>query len=234
MKAVIVAAGMGSRLWGKSNEMPKTLMPFGEQTILSTIINNLNLAGIGEFAIVVGYRSQEISEYLQQNDYFGLDIRIVENSEWQKGNGISVLAAAIETGTETFILSMSDHVVSVNALKSMVRDPRSTNLLLVDPRIDRIFDIDDATKAWVDDQRRISQIGKTIADYNAVDCGIFRLTPEFYTAMREQLSLGKESISAAVEGLIKRNRIEALAIGEDDYWIDIDTPEAYQHALGIF
>ena len=35
MKAVIIAAGMGSRLWDKSNHIPKTLMPFRNETILS-------------------------------------------------------------------------------------------------------------------------------------------------------------------------------------------------------
>jgi dTDP-glucose pyrophosphorylase len=49
--------------------------------------------------------------------------------------------------------------------------------------------------------------------------------------MREQLKKGKESISAAIEGLINNDDMEAVIMKKQEQWIDIDTPEAYQHAL---
>ncbi|MDZ7335476.1 MAG: NTP transferase domain-containing protein [candidate division KSB1 bacterium] len=233
MKAVIVAAGMGSRLWGQNDQIPKTLMPFNNKTILATILRNIAAAGVREFVIVVGYRKELIVEYLAENDHFGYQIDLIENPEWQRGNGISVLAAEPAVNGQPFLLSMSDHLVSVSAIHQIVRHSSLKNLLLVDPRIDAVFDLDDATKVRVTGHR-ILDIGKEIQQYNGIDCGVFKLTPRFFEAMRERLKLQQESISAAIQGLIQKDDMEAVFMKRDDFWIDIDTPEAYHHALQIF
>jgi choline kinase len=227
MKAVIAAAGMGSRL---NNLAPKTLLPFGDGTILSTILNNISQAGIHEFVIVVGYQADYISNYLKEKNYFGFSITFVENPEWRRGNGISVLAAEQEVGRERFLLSMSDHIVSISAIERAINQKATKNLLVVDPDINGIFDIDDATKVEVVDNR-IMNIGKEISNYNGIDCGIFKLNERFFNSMREQLKKNQESISAAVKGLIQNNDMEAVFMDENDFWIDIDTPESYQYAL---
>lgn len=231
MKAVIVAAGMGSRLWGETlKNMPKCLLPFGNETILSTIMKNLSKVDIKDFVIVIGYQSKRIIHYLKMNNNFGYNISFVENPDWQKGNGISVLVAEQEVGDENFLLSMSDHIVSVNALSRIAKSQNVNNLLLVDPRIGDIFDIDDATKVEVQGNA-ILNIGKAIAKYNGIDCGIFRLNRNFFSSMREQLKQKKDSISAAVSGLIETQNMEAVFIEKNENWIDIDTPEAYRFAL---
>jgi len=230
MKGVIIAAGEGSRLWSHSNNNPKTLLPFGDKTILSHIIHNINKAGIEDFIIVVGYRSALVKTYLEKNDYFGFKITLIENREWQRGNGLSVLAAENEVGEEPFLLSMSDHIVSSETIKQLVEYEGQGNLLLVDPKIDQIFDIDDATKVKVEG-RRLVNIGKLIPSYNGIDCGIFRLNSRFFVSMKARLKEKKESISDAVLGLIQMNNMEVVFIKENECWIDIDTPEAYQYAL---
>jgi len=232
MKAVIIAAGMGSRLWKTTSGSPKSLLPFGDETILSTIIKNISDAGIDEIVIVVGCRSDLIINHIEENDRFGLKIDFVYNPSWEKGNGISVLAAEEEVGSGDFLLSMSDHIVSVSALKLIRNHKSSSNLLLVDPKADEVFDIDDATKVVVKD-RKIIKIGKELDDYNALDCGIFRLNGRFFDAMRRQLKIDKDSISAAVTCLIEDDDMEAVEIGENDFWLDIDTPEAYRYGLEV-
>ena len=54
MKTVIIAAGIGSRLRPHTDQAPKTLLPFGEGTILSQIISNFTTIGVTEVVIVVG------------------------------------------------------------------------------------------------------------------------------------------------------------------------------------
>ncbi len=230
MKTVIVAAGMGSRLWNETNHVPKTLMPFGKGTILSTIMNNFSQVGMNDFVIVIGYNSEHILKYLKENNNLSYNISFVENNKWEKGNGISVLASEKEIGEENFILSMSDHIVSTSALNRIITSKSDKNLLLIDPKVNDIFDIDDGTKVEVQ-ETRITNIGKELENYNGIDCGIFRLTTRFYTSMREQLKLNKDSISASITGLIKNNDMDAIFMKDDDYWIDIDTPEAYRHAI---
>ena len=232
LKAVIIAAGTGSRIKGKTKDTPKTLLPYGGGTILSNILKNISLCGINSFVIVVGYKSEYIKKYLHENSNFGFDIKLVRNDEWHRGNGISVLMAEREIPEGHFILSMSDHIVSPNAIKRVAESTLNENLLLVDRNINAIFDIDDATKIELKEDK-IIKIGKELSVYNGVDCGIFRLNKNFYQAMRKQLKNGQESISSAIEILISNNDMYAVFTQKEDYWLDIDTPEAYKHSLKI-
>jgi len=230
LKALIIAAGFGNRLWSRTQKIPKTLLPFGNGTILSTIMDHLEQAGIDEFVLVVGYNADHILRYLEDNGRPRKKITIVQNNEWERGNGLSVLIAEKALGGAPFILSMSDHIVPVSALKRIIVSDKQTNLLLVDKRPDQIFDIDDATKVWLEEDT-IVHIGKEIEPYNAIDCGIFRLDDAFFASMRRRLEAGQESISAAVQGLIADNNMKAVFLNGGERWIDIDTPEAYRHAL---
>ena len=233
MKAVIIAAGQGSRLFKKTYGIPKTLLPFGDDTIILNILKNFAKNGIRDFVVVVGYESKLITGYFEKNDFFGYNITFVENQQWNRGNGISVLAADKVVADEEFILSMSDHIVSAGATKRLIESDYKKNLLLVDKRINKIFDIDDATKVVVE-KNKIKQIAKNLKNYDGIDCGIFRLNNRYFDSMREQLKMGNESISAAIEGLIKNNDMSAVFMEDDEAWIDIDTPEAYQYALRKF
>jgi choline kinase len=231
MKAVIIAAGKGSRML---SETPKTLMPFGDRTILATIVRNIAQTGVRDFGIVVGFQSAIIRAAVSNmQELSGFSFSLIDNAQWEKGNGISVLAAETYVGRDPFLLSMCDHVVSSQAIARIAKSARGANLLLVDKRTDAVFDIDDATKVKTH-ENSITFIGKELTDYNGIDCGIFRLTTRFFDSMREQLTLGKESISSAVTGLIDKGDMEAVFMEADEFWSDIDTPEAYRNAQKIF
>jgi len=231
MKAVIIAAGFGSRLWQTSNRIPKTLLPLGKGTILSTIIERLVEAGISELIIVVGFNREYIVRYLEENPP-ALPVRIVENLEWERGNALSVYKVKDYVGSEPFLLSMSDHLVSVEALKMMIDHPERLNLLLVDPFIEDNFDLDDATKV-LQEEGFILHIGKELKDYNALDCGIFRLESDFFDAVDRAVTKGIESISGAICELALKRRIKTLILDKPNQWLDIDTPEAYDFALSL-
>jgi 1L-myo-inositol 1-phosphate cytidylyltransferase len=227
---VIIAAGSGSRIVEKTNETPKTLLPFGDGTILSCILTNFKNAGVEDFIIVAGYKANLIKEYVNKHNRFGLNISFVMNPEWQRGNGISVLAAEKAIKRNAFILSMSDHIVSESAINRLITSEDPANLLLVDRNVRNIFDIDDATKVNLK-ENAILEIGKGLTTYNGIDCGVFRLTNLFFDAMRRQLKIDKESISSAIEILIENKNMNAVFTRPEDFWLDIDTPEAYKFGL---
>lgn len=228
MKGVIIAAGFGSRLWNVSNQIPKTLLPYGDGTILSTIVKQLIAAGVSELAIVLGFNQQYIREYLAKES-FSIPLILLENTEWERGNALSVYKAKDFAAGEQILLSMSDHLVKVDALRQIVSSREECNLLLVDPYIELNFDLDDATKVKTEDSYIVS-IGKELTDYDALDCGIFRLESDFFSAVEVAVYKGSESISAAIGELIAAKRIKAVKLAELEQWLDIDTPEAYEHA----
>ncbi len=229
-RAIIIAAGMGSRLWSDIFSGPKTLLPYGKGTVLSTILGGLNNAGIDKFVIVIGYRGNEIRDYIEKQDYLKNKCDFVVNNDWHKGNARSVLAAKDCIGDGRFLLSMSDHLVTAGALSKIAAARSPKNLLLVDKRIDQIFDIPDATKVRCNGQR-ILGIGKTLNDYNGIDCGIFKFNGRIFGAIEKAIESGNDSISAAAEVLIAEDDFEAVFMDPADRWIDIDTPEAYRYCL---
>ena len=229
MKAVIIAAGTGSRLWPHTNQVPKTLLPCGQGTILSQIMRNFVTIGITEFVIVVGFGAKQIVEYVATAG-LGAHVTFVENPDWHRGNGLSVHLVRGMTGVESFLLSMSDHLVAPPALARLMNAQSDHNLLLVDPRIDNVFDLPDATKVLLEGAH-ITSIGKDLVDFNAIDCGIFRLDERFFEAMGCAIRQGQESISEGVHRLIAARAFGGVLLPEGSHWIDIDTPEAYAYAL---
>ncbi len=231
MKAIITAAGQSSRLWETTGREPKTLLPFGDASVLATILGNFARVGVREFLIVVGYRGDLIAGHLRDHDNYGLGITLLDNPEWHRGNGISVLRAlAALAPEEPVLLSMSDHIVSPAALAAMRDAPPGLNLLLVDPRIDACFDLPDATKVRRQGDR-IADIGKDLVAYDVLDCGVFRLDQRFRTALEAAVSQGREGISDGVRELVRGPGFGTLLLPAGAEWLDIDTPESYRHAL---
>jgi choline kinase len=231
VRAIIVAAGKGSRLWPVTQRMPKTLLPYGDGTILSRIVGNFATIGVTRFTIVIGFKSDMIRGYLEGRRNFGLDISLIENPEYERGNGVSVQKArsALEDA-ESAYLSMSDHLVHPDGLASLRHV--TGNALLTDTRIDEVFDIEDATKVRTQNHQ-ILEIGKELSTYNAIDCGVFRIDRRFMDALDAQIALGKESISDGVRNLIATTGFASVPMPPHSPWIDIDTPAAYEAALGM-
>ncbi|HQR17082.1 MAG TPA: NTP transferase domain-containing protein [Gemmatimonadales bacterium] len=231
MKAIITAAGQSSRLWETTGREPKTLLPFGDQSILAAILGNFGRIGIREFVVVIGYRGDLIAQHLRDHENFGMDVQLLDNPEWHRGNGISVLRALRHLAPEEpVILSMADHVVSPAALAAVRDGPAGMNLLLVDPRIDECFDLPDATKVRREGDR-IAEIGKDLAAYDVLDCGVFRLDQRFRAALESAVAQGKEGISDGVRQLVGSVGFGTVPIPPGAAWLDIDTPESYHHAL---
>jgi len=229
MKTVIIAAGTGSRLWPHTNQVPKTLLPFGQGTILSQIITNFMTIGVTEFVIVVGFGAKQIVEYITATG-LGPRVTFVENRDWQRGNGLSVHLVRGFAGMGSFLLAMSDHLLDPLALAHLMAARSDQNLLLVDPRVDGVFDLPDATKVMMEGTH-ITGIGKELVHFNAIDCGVFRLDERFFEAMECAIRQGKESISEGLHHLIEARAFQGVLLPEDSHWIDIDTPEAYEYAL---
>jgi choline kinase len=151
------------------------------------------------------------------------------NAEYEKPNGTSVLKAR-DFVTGPTLLLMSDHLWSPGLLKSVALYPltQRESVLGVDYRIDACFDLDDATKVQVRGDR-IERIGKELGDYNALDTGIFMITPALIEALDAVNGPEGCSLSQGVAALAAEGRMKAADV-HDATWIDVDTPEAHTEA----
>ncbi|HVN20012.1 MAG TPA: NTP transferase domain-containing protein, partial [Dongiaceae bacterium] len=145
-QCLILAAGNGTRLRAVSAGLPKPLVDFRGKPILEHVIFRARQAGIERFVIVVGYRSDLIRRWFDRRS-LGVSVTWVENPDYNKSNGISALKARGEIN-ENFLLLMADHIFEPETARMLLRQPLAVDevILAVDPNIDRIFDLDDATK----------------------------------------------------------------------------------------
>ena len=105
-------------------------------------------------------------------------------------------------------------------------------ILAVDPKIDSVFDLDDATKVRREGNR-IVDIGKEIANYDALDTGMFLCDPALFGSLESATREGNCSLSDGMRELAREGRFRAMEIGEAE-WQDVDTPEALNHAETAF
>ncbi len=226
-RAVILAAGLGSRL-DDGLRVPKPLRPVAGVPLIVRIIRALERGGTREIGIVIGHLGDELKRGLSDHEH-GAKLSFFQNDEYEKPNGTSALKAR-DFVTGPTLLVMSDHLWSPTLLSSVVAYPldERESVLGVDYRIDACFDLDDATKVKVQDDR-ITAIGKTLDDYNALDTGVFVITPAFIEALDALNGPAGCSLSQGVAGLAAEGRMKAADIG-DATWIDVDTPEAHAEA----
>ena len=89
-QAMIFAAGLGTRLKPLTDTMPKALVRVGEEPLLWHVIMKMKAAGFERIVINVHHFAQQIIDYLRENDHFGLDIRISDETAGllETGGGI--------------------------------------------------------------------------------------------------------------------------------------------------
>lgn len=93
MKAMIFAAGLGSRLKPFTLYHPKALVSVGGKPMLQRVIENIASAGVEEIVINVHHFADQITDFLARNNNFGLDIKISDESECLLDTGGGLLKA---------------------------------------------------------------------------------------------------------------------------------------------
>jgi choline kinase len=231
--ALILAAGNGSRIAARSGEGPKPLVSLNGRPLLEHVMSGARQAGIERFVIVVGYRGQAIQDWYRNHPLPGVQVTWIENPDFRKDNGISVLCAK-KAIHESFLLLMADHVFESDTARSLLHQPLGENevMLAVDRNIGNIFDIDDATKVRLE-QDRIMEIGKSLRTYNALDTGMFLCSPALFGWLEDAAANGNCSLSDGLRLMAADGRFRGFDIG-DGHWQDVDTPAALDYAQQVF
>jgi choline kinase len=113
MRAIIVAAGRGSRLGDKTDAVPKCMVEVAGQPILHRQLTALSQAGVDEFVVVRGYRGHLI-------DGGAHPLRFIENAEWASNNIFASLLYAADEMEAGFIFSYSDIVFASEVARRLV------------------------------------------------------------------------------------------------------------------
>jgi choline kinase len=226
-RAIILAAGLGERLV-RGKAYPKPLQTVRGLPLIVRVLRNLELAGVDEVGIVVGHLGDVLIDALDELP-FDMSLRFFWNHQYDKPNGTSLLAAKEFVDGPTFLL-MSDHLWSPELIQRVrsypLRDDEA--VLGVDFKIEDCCDLDDATKVRLQGDR-ILEISKQLPLYDALDTGVFRITPAVIQALERVEGPAGCSLSQGIAELASRGKMRAVDVG-DAAWVDVDTPLAHAHA----
>lgn len=233
-KGIILAAGIGSRL----NVLPQkqVIKPLAEVDDLSLLVRticSLEIAECSQVVVVLGYKATDIQKQVLERYKGPVNIEFVVNQQYRLQNGISVLCSRPFISGE-FILTMADHILD-DKIMHTTRDhnpPEGGATLCVDFKLDKIFDMDDATKVC-SNGNYVKQIGKKLTVYNCIDTGVFIGTDGLFEAIEQVYKeKGDASLSEGVQLLADKGLMMTLDI-RDAYWQDVDNYEMLTHAENL-
>ncbi|HUZ59101.1 MAG TPA: 2OG-Fe(II) oxygenase [Hanamia sp.] len=163
MKAVILAAGIASRLRPLTDDMPKCLLKVGEKNILELTIDNIIANNIDEVIIVTGYLQEKIKLFVS-NNYPGLNVTYIYNELYESTNNIYSLWLANESLTgEEMLLMDSDIIFDKEIITKLLASEYESCLAL------KRHDVqDEEIKVKADENGRVLEIGKTVKLQDAI------------------------------------------------------------------
>ena len=184
MRAIILAAGLGWRLGGGEEQLPKCLLEFAGRSLLQRHFDALRSVGITDVSIGVGYRADAIGREIARCAE-SMNVQVVFNADFREGNVVTLhtLRAAM-TAAEDVVLMDADVLYHSDVLSRLIASEHANCFLL-----DRDFeDGEEPVKLCVVADRLV-EFGKTIADGVAYDTvgesvGFFKLS----ATMAEQLA----------------------------------------------
>jgi len=228
MKAVILAAGKGTRMRHLTENQPKPMVDVGKQSILQSILLAIRDAGIREFVVVTGYFANLIEDHFGDGSGYDMKIDYVRQ-ETQDGTGSALHLAREAVGGEEFFMSFGDIMTSLENYPKMIHGwgdaPGDMALSLK-----WVEDPSRGAAVYVDDSGRVQKIiekpppGTSTSHWN--NAGLFVFAPVIfdYTANLTKSARGEYELTEAIgrmvgDGLVVRG-IELSGV-----WGDMGTPE---------
>ena len=130
MKAIILAAGMGTRLRPLTESCPKCLVDVCGKPIMEYQLESLQKAGIGQCTMVVGYKSESVRQRFG-NNYRGIKLSYVENHRYAETNNMYSLWLAKSKMDDDILLLESDLIFDDRLLQELIWD-HADNVAVVD------------------------------------------------------------------------------------------------------
>ncbi|MBI3881989.1 MAG: NTP transferase domain-containing protein [Verrucomicrobia bacterium] len=241
MKAVILAAGKGTRMKELTAELPKPMLRVHGRPILEHIIEGLKSAGIREFFIVTGWHAEAIEDYFGDGAKFGASIRYGRQVV-QDGTGKAPELAKEFVGDSPFVLTYGDILVKPETYQQMVKRFAAAPAL---SGVVTVTGSEDVTKGglfFFDEKFRLAHLVEkpspaqlaelraqgwlkpgTTAWYNA---GIYLFRPSLFefTARLQKSPRGEYELTDALTAmLVAKLKLAGLEIA--GRWVDVRDPE---------
>ena len=234
MKAMILAAGLGTRLKPFTDKHPKALAPVNGKPLLQRNIEYLLSYGIKEIAVNVHHFAAQIIDALQQNNNWGSEIFISDETDevLETGGGLKKAAPFFKDESEPFILMNADILtdLDLHRMAAAQKETDSLATLAVTGRATSrylLFDEENMLCGW-ENEKTGEQKGK--AGNKKAFSGIHIISPRIFPLIQEE---GKFSMIDLYLRLCNDHCISAFDHSESKF-IDVGKPESIEKAEQLF
>jgi choline kinase len=229
MKAVILAAGIASRLRPLTNDTPKCLLRIGKKLILEQAIENLIANELDDIIIVTGYLENKIREYIGMR-FPELNIHFIQNDLYATTNNIYSLGLAGKgVGENPMLLMDSDIVFDQRIISELLRSGHDNCLALKKHPVN-----EEEIKVRIDARGRVLEISKEVSPDEAIgeSIGIELFgnsgRRELFDVIERKVTIeGKvnQFYEAAFQELIDEGHDLFVVDATDYFCMEIDTPD---------
>ena len=238
MRAIILAAGFGSRLVSVTKGAPKVMTAIAGEPLIRRSTRLLAEAGVREVVVVVGYKADEIREELLAHS--PIPVRFVENPRYAEVQTFySLMLTRPYVEDEPFLKLNGDVIFDAEILRRLM-DADAPLGLAVD---DRVKLDEEAMKVELGDEGRVLRIGKQldVATSFGESIGIERLDPPYSSRIFDHLeaAAAKGETKLYYEDVFQRAMdaeglpFRPVGIGGLP-WAEIDDEKDYARAVALF
>jgi choline kinase len=229
MKAIILAAGQGTRLLPFTRDHPKCLVPVSGKAILDHQLEALAAAGVADVLIVGGYLIERLEEHLSR---ISADARptLICNPFWSVANSIGSVWTARAAMDTPFILMNGDTILAADLIANAIAAARPGVNLVVERA--HAFALDDMRVAVSGD--RITRVGKDLGEEEAAHRSLGLIVAAGAEGARDYVASLDAVICAqcgaqrfhhaVIDHCARTGHVGAIEAGSPQ-WIEIDRPE---------
>ena len=230
MQAVLLAAGLGSRLGSLTERLPKALIPVGGQPLLAYAVRFALAAGARDVVVVGGYGYDLVAAEVKGR---ALPVRLLENTAFRDGNLVSLQCARPHVdGARDLLIMNIDHIYRP-AIAALAAAPADEVTAFVDT--DRTLG-DDDMKVERDGAGRVRHIAKTLVKWDAGYVGMTKMPAAAQAAYwaEADAALAEDGRAIHVERILARLAARGAPPACRDIsghgWLEVDVPEERERA----
>jgi NDP-sugar pyrophosphorylase family protein len=221
MKAMILAAGLGTRLRPLTDKKPKALMPVVNKPIIGRVVEYLKKHGIDQIVVNAHHHYRQIVDYLDGGRPFGLEIQVrVEPEILGTGGGIKNTEGF--WGDDPFIVINSDILTDINLSRAYESHKKLGDLVTL-----ILHDWTPYNQIQIDDNGFLTDISAWSAQGRFAFTGIHIMDPDLLTHIPDRVFL---DIIDFYRELIRSGTSIRSLLTTGHYWRDMGTVENYIQA----
>ncbi len=217
MKAVVMAAGKGTRMLPLSERTNKVLIPVGGKPFLHHLLSRLKTAGYDEVGIIVNYKKELVQKFIDEG---GWNATIIDQPE-PRGTGDAVRCAKAFVGKDDFVVLGGDNLWSAADLQRIRMDDAFNYVM------GKTHDHPEQYGVLQCEGEYVVNIVEKPRQFvgNLINTGLYKFKPEIFEAIEKTTPglKGEYLLTDAISILAKFHKVKSMTL--KDYWLDFGKPE---------